>query len=314
MDVLSDVIAAMRIGRPHSARVEHHGPFGRRLPTTVPGAGFHVVLQGKCWLVPPHSAPIPLTAGDVAFLRHGTEVGIADHPSTPMPDTPLPAPASFPIRRNEQPAAIAGNAPGSVAVPTVMLCGAYLLDESRPHPLLQELPQILHLPASQGHRPELRSAIELLNSEVIEPREGADVIVRALLDMLLLYILRTWHDKQASHHKTTGWAAALRDPATASALQAIHADPARQWTVEELAAHAGLSRPALARRFTALLGQPPSSYLTWWRMTIAARLLRESEAPLATVANNVGYTSEFAFANAFKRAHGTAPGRYRRQL
>ncbi|MEU3786788.1 AraC family transcriptional regulator [Streptomyces sp900129855] len=313
MDVLSDVIAAMRIGRAHSARFEHHGPFAGRLPTTIPGAGFQVVLQGTCWLVPRHGAPIPLDSGDVAFLRHGSEVGIADHPSTPMADAPVPTLVGVSIRHSEPHAAVPGNATDTAAAPTVMLCGAYLLDESRPHPLLQELPELIHLPARQGHLPELRSAIELLNGELEHPREGADVIVRALLDMLLLYILRTWHDTQATHHRTTGWAAALRDPATASALQAIHADPSRQWTVEELAAHAGLSRPALARRFTTLLGQPPLSYLTWWRMTIAARLLRESDAPLATVANNVGYTSEFAFANAFKRAHGTAPGRYRKQ-
>lgn len=313
MDVLSDVIAAMRIGRPHSARIEHHGPFAGRLPTTIPGAGFHVALQGTCWLVPPDSAPIPLHPGDVAFLRHGSEIGIADHPSTPMADAPIPTLVGMSVRRNEQPAAIPRNSPSGAAAPTVMLCGAYFLDESRPHPLLQDLPEIIHLPARQGHRPELRSAIELLNGELEQPREGADAIVRALLDMLLLYILRTWQDAQGSHARTTGWTAALRDPATASALQAIHADPSRQWTVEELAAHAGLSRPALARRFTALLGQPPLNYLTWWRMTIAARLLRESDAPLLTVAKNVGYTSEFAFANAFKRAHGTAPGRYRRQ-
>ncbi|MFD5541630.1 AraC family transcriptional regulator [Streptomyces sp. NPDC127079] len=313
MDVLSDVIAAMRIGRPRSVRVEHHGPFAGRLPTTVPGAGFHVVLQGTCWLVPRHGAPVPLSTGDVAFLRHGSEVGIADHPSTPMAEAPVPALVATSISRNEPPAVIPGSSTEAAALPTVMLCGAYFLDESRPHPLLQELPEILHLPARLGHRPELRSAIELLNSELKQPREGTDVIVRALLDMLLLYILRTWHDAQAPRHRTTGWAAALRDPATASALQAIHADPSRQWTVEDLAAHVGLSRPALARRFTSLLGQPPLSYLTWWRMTIAARLLRESDAPLVTVANNVGYTSESAFAHAFKRAHGTAPGRYRRQ-
>ncbi|MFF4117677.1 AraC family transcriptional regulator [Streptomyces sp. NPDC001714] len=313
MDVLSDVIAAMHVGRPHSARVEHHGPFAGRLPTTVPGAGFHVVLQGTCWLLPRRGEPIPLDCGDVAFLRHGSEIGIADHPSTPMTEIPLPTLVGVSVRRGEPLAGVAGNSPDAPATPTVMLCGAYLLDESRPHPLLQELPELIHLPARLGHRPEMRSAIELLNGELEQPREGTDAVVRALLDMLLLYILRTWHDSQAGHHRTTGWAAALRDPATASALRAMHADPSRQWTVEELAAHAGLSRPALARRFTALLGEPPLSYLTWWRMTVAARLLRESDAPLLTVANNVGYTSEFAFANAFKRAHGTAPGRYRRR-
>jgi AraC-like DNA-binding protein len=137
--------------------------------------------------------------------------------------------------------------------------------------------------------------------------------VPALLDMLLLYILRAWLDERPHHGSATGWAAALGDPAVSAALQEIHNDPARPWTVEGLGARAGLSRAAFARRFTALVGRPPLAYLTWWRMTTAARLLRRSDAPLHVVAEQVGYSSEFAFANAFKREYGIAPGRYRRQ-
>jgi AraC-like DNA-binding protein len=92
----------------------------------------------------------------------------------------------------------------------------------------------------------------------------------------------------------------------------MHCDPARSWTVATLAVEAGQSRAPFARRFTALVGQPPLSYLTWWRMTIATRLLRESDAPLNAIAGRVGYASEFAFARAFRRHHGAAPGRYRR--
>jgi AraC-like DNA-binding protein len=83
--------------------------------------------------------------------------------------------------------------------------------------------------------------------------------------------------------------------------------------VAKLAAEAGLSRAAFARRFCALIGQPPLSYLTWWRMTTAARLLRTTQVPLRSISGQVGYASEFAFANAFKRAHGLAPGAYRRR-
>jgi AraC-like DNA-binding protein len=97
-------------------------------------------------------------------------------------------------------------------------------------------------------------------------------------------------------------------------LQAIHREPARPWTVATLAAEARLSRAPFARRFTTLIGQPPLTYLTWWRMTTAARLLRQNDAPLSAIAADVGYTSEFAFANAFKLRYGTAPGRYRRRV
>jgi AraC-like DNA-binding protein len=140
-----------------------------------------------------------------------------------------------------------------------------------------------------------------------------DAIVPALLDVLVLYILRAWFDEPAAHPPAAGWAAALRDPAVSAALSAIHRHPARPWTVAGLAARAGLSRAAFARRFAALVGQPPLAYLTWWRMTTAARLLRDSNAPLGAVAGRIGYTSEFAFAEAFKRAYGLAPGAYRRR-
>ncbi|MEW9533039.1 helix-turn-helix transcriptional regulator [Microbispora sp. NPDC049125] len=162
-------------------------------------------------------------------------------------------------------------------------------------------------------RPAHRRAVDLLGGELDHPRLGADTIVPALLDMLLLYILRAWFDEQTEHGTTTGWAAALGDPAISAALHALHRDPALPWTVETLGSQAGLSRAAFSRRFTTLIGQPPLTYLTWWRMTAAARLLRETDAPLAEVATRIGYTSEFAFATAFKREYGIAPGKYRRQ-
>jgi AraC-like DNA-binding protein len=195
----------------------------------------------------------------------------------------------------------------------VTLCGAYQLDPAQAHPLLTGLPEIVHLPARLGNRPELRAAVDLLGSELDQRRPGADAIVPALLDTLLLYILRAWFEEQSARGPAAGWAAALRDPPIAAALDSIHRDPAAPWTVERLGIQAGLSRAAFARRFTALVGQPPLTYLTWWRMTIAARMLRDSGAPLSTVAKQAGYGSEFAFAAAFKRQYRTAPGRYRRQ-
>jgi AraC-like DNA-binding protein len=146
----------------------------------------------------------------------------------------------------------------------------------------------------------------------VRRRADGDAIVPALLDVLLLYIIRAWHDEHAGRHGNTGWAGALRDPAVSAALRALHEEPARPWTVGTLGAEAGLSRAAFARRFTALVGQPPLAYLTWWRMTLAAKALREGDAPLAAVARRSGYTSEFAFAKAFKRQYGLAPGGYRR--
>ncbi|MFE5868169.1 AraC family transcriptional regulator [Streptomyces roseifaciens] len=303
MDVLSDAIAAMRTGRPHSSRSVKRGPWGVRFPASD-GAGFHVVLQGSAWLLPPGgAAPVRLGPGDVVFLAHGYGHGLADDPGTPLEEARLQADGSWPSLRDRGP--VHGD-------DTLMLCGAYRLNKARAHPLLTDLPPFIHLPARIGAHDRLRAAVDLLGAELADPQPGSDAVVPALLDTLLLYLLRTWWLTERPEGPS-GWAAALSDPAVTAALHAIHDDPARPWTVEELAARAALSRAAFARRFTALVGQPPLAYLTWWRMTTAGRLLREGDAPLRAVAERAGYTSEFAFAKAFKREYGVAPGRYRKQ-
>ncbi|GLY68849.1 AraC family transcriptional regulator [Amycolatopsis taiwanensis] len=299
VDVLSDAITAMRTGRPHAARVRRRMPFGRRF-SAVDGAGFHVVLRGTCWLFPPDGEPVALAPGEVVFLPRGCAHGLADGPRTPLAGAPT-APT--------EPEPADGEQPGD----TLMICGGYLLDRTRAHPLLDELPEVVHLPARAGRHPELRAALDLLDAELARVRPGADGMVPALLDVLLLHMLRAWFEERAADG-AAGWAAALHDPAVAAALAAIHGEPDRPWTVAELGARAGLSRAAFARRFTALVGRPPLDYLTWWRLTLAARLLRESETPLGGVARQVGYTSEFAFAHAFKRRYGQPPGRFRRSV
>ncbi|MFY1668391.1 cupin domain-containing protein [Plantactinospora sp. WMMB334] len=369
MDVLSDVIAVMRTGRPRSARLAWQAPWAQHFGPVPGAAGFQVILRGPCWLIRPETEPVPLGAGDVLFLPHGRGHTLADSPSTrptgpgcdptdprsraryaappavvspavdgavgrvtdraaafvdvpavdvPAVDVPAVDVPAVDVPAVDVPAvdvpAVDGGVPAAEAGAgvTVTLCGAYELDPAGTHPLLAALPDLIHLPAHLGRYPELRSTVDLLAAELASPRLGTDAIVPALLDTLLLYTLRAWYDRAPRSGDGPGWAAALRDPVTGAALRAIHRDPAHPWTVAALAAEAGLSRAPFARRFTALLGQPPLAYLTWWRMTTAARLLRESDTPLTTIAGRVGYTSEFAFGAAFKRRYGIAPGRYRR--
>jgi AraC-like DNA-binding protein len=301
MDVLSDAIRVMRTGRPHSAEIRKRVPWAVRAEP-FSGCGFHVVLEGTCWLVPPDGDAFALGPGDVVCMPHGCGHALVDNPSRPWAEAPsAPLSAVIPI---------ADDGEGTA---TVLLCGAYTLDRTRPHPLFQELPDVLHLPARTGHRSPLYAAVNLLADEVTAPDHGTEAVVSALLDMMLLYILRAWIAEQARAGTATGWAATLADPAIGAALRRIHAEPARQWTVETLGATAGLSRAAFSRRFTALVGTPPLAYLTWWRMTLAAQLLRDGDKPVAAIAQGTGYTSEFAFAKAFKREHGTAPGRYRQR-
>lgn len=303
--MLSDVIASMRMGVPRSARVEWPAPWGQRFPSAPGSAGFQVVLQGSCWAIPPEGDPIPVGTGDVLFFPHGHGYALADSPTSPIAESDCDPYADAGLFAS---ATVEGAGPV-----TVTLCGGYQLDSGRAHPLLRGLPEMIHLPARLGHYTELRAAVELLGKEIEEPRPGADMVVSALLDMLLLYILRAWFDVSLEHCGVDGWAAALADPAVSAALDGIHRDPAHPWTVESLGRRAGLSRAAFSRRFTQFVGQPPLTYLTWWRLGTAARMLRDSDAALSEIAAAVGYGSEFAFANAFKREYGMAPGRFRRR-
>jgi AraC-like DNA-binding protein len=294
----------MRTDRPTSVRTNGRAPWGLRMPPTA-GAGFHVVLHGRCWLIPRLSTgrePVRLAEGDVIFLRSGPEQVLTDEPGSPI------SPAN--VRRFHEDELIGSHDLGGDGELTSLLCGNYHLDRSRPHPLVSQLPELIHLRTGEGRHPQLTSAVELLRTELDGPRIGSSGIVPALIDSLLLYILRAWMDECPT--RTVGWATALKDPAIAPALAAMHADPANSWTVESLAARAGLSRAAFAKKFHTMVGEPPLTYLTHWRMTTAARLLRESDAPLASVAARTGYGSEFAFAKAFKREYGQAPGGYRR--
>jgi AraC-like DNA-binding protein len=300
MDIVGDAINSMRSGDPTSARCSLKAPWGMRF-SRIGGAGFHVIMQGAAWLLPPgDAAPIRLTVGDVVFVSHGRGHALVDDPATPQ----------FPMTetgQDDDPEIPQGD--GTL---TAMLCGSYYLNDVRPHPLIATLPEVIHLPARVSPDPSVRSIVELLGTEIDERRPGASAAVPALLDLLLLYIVRGWYQQQA-RQGGGGWAAALEDPAISAALTQIQQTPDTQWTVTSLAGHAGLSRATFAQRFTTLVGEPPLSYLTWWRMTKAGQLLARSDQPLATIARQVGYQSEFAFSKAFKREFAMSPSAYRQQ-
>ncbi|VVJ15813.1 Transcriptional regulator [Amycolatopsis camponoti] len=287
MDLLSDAIAAVRIGQPTSNRLRAGAEWCYGF-APYEGAGFHVLLRGSGWLIPSDGEPVALGAGDAVLVPHGSA-----HTLSSRPDA-------------------AGAVPFETAVPepdgrTEFLCGKYRLSRARRHPVLASLPEVVHIPARVGGSPELRSAIDLLGAEVTSSRPGSATVLTGLLDLLLVYLIRVW----LAGNPGEGWPQALRDPAIAAALAALHENPEAPWRIEDLAAKAGLSRATLARRFTALTGRSPMAYLTWWRLTTAAGLLQDTDLPLPSIASKVGYGSPFAFSHAFKREFGAAPGSYR---
>ncbi|MFD7643092.1 cupin domain-containing protein [Kitasatospora sp. NPDC059795] len=298
MDVVSDAISTVRIGRSSSNRVRVSGSWCARF-APYDGAGFHVVLSGGCRLFGADGTALTLAAGDAVLLPRGAGHVLADAEADPSR-----AQHAVPFEEftGELPKAQPGG-PGEAE----LLCGKYRLDHSRAHPLLAELPDVVHLPNRVGHHPELRSAIDLLGRELNGHRPGSGIAVPSLLDLLLVYMVRA----RLAEDSTGAWPAALADPVTAAAVRALHADPAAPWTNDRLAAEVGVSRATLARRFTTLIGRPPMAYLTWWRLALAAARLRDTPDPLAAIARRVGYGTPYALSHAFLREFGTTPGRYR---
>ncbi|OKJ16838.1 AraC family transcriptional regulator [Kitasatospora sp. CB01950] len=298
MDVVSDAISTVRIGRPSSNRVRVSGSWCARF-APYDGAGFHVVLSGGCRLFGADGIALTLAAGDAVLLPRGAGHVLADAEADPSR-----AQHAVPFEEfaGELPKVPPGS-PGEVE----LLCGKYRLDHSRAHPLLAELPDVVHLPNRVGHHPELRSAIDLLGRELNGHRPGSGIAVPSLLDLLLVYMVRA----RLAEDSAGAWPAALADPVTAAAVRALHADPAAPWTNDRLAAEVGVSRATLARRFTTLIGRPPMAYLTWWRLALAAARLRDTPDPLAAIARQVGYGTPYALSHAFLREFGTTPGRYR---
>ncbi|WP_460664442.1 AraC family transcriptional regulator [Kribbella swartbergensis] len=298
MDVLADVVAAMRTGPATSGRTDVRAPWGLRFNQAA-GATFHLVLQGSSWLLQPGGeAPIAIGPGDAVLLPRGLEHSLADHPDSPLVD--FDPSVEEPLH--------------GTGARSLLLCGTYRLDRERPHPMMSRLPDVVHVPAAPGRHRTLHTAIGILGEELDANRPGSAAVVPALVDALLVLILRAWLEDQSGCPTENGWSRTLTDAAVAQSLELIHSRPGAAWTVAELAANVGLSRAAFARRFTEAVGEPPLTYLSRWRMTTAARLLRDHDRPLATVAKEIGYTSEFAFAKAFKRDFGIAPGAYRKQL
>jgi AraC-like DNA-binding protein len=187
----------------------------------------------------------------------------------------------------------------------VLLTGTYMLESEISRRLLGALPPLLVVRDGDWDSP----LIALMADEIVKDDPGQEAVLDRLLDLLLIAVLRAWFARPEAD--APGWYRAHGDPVVGRALRLMHDDPARPWTVASLAAEAGVSRAALARRFNELVGEPPMSFLTGWRLTLAADLLREPGATVGSVAAQVGYGSSFALSTAFKRVRGISPQQHR---
>jgi len=302
MDLLSTVLQTHAVKGTILSDGRYRGAWGVRV--AQPGtAGFHLVLEGACVLVLDGSPPVTLLQGDVVVVPNGATHVLADdagtmpvdlvdiHRATSSPS--LPSPSSGPV--------------------THLACGAFHFQRGSPPALLSVLPSVIHLRAPDIADDDLlRTTLHLLSAELEGHRRGvagASVLVDRLVDVLFVAVIRKWMASSADG--CVGLLSGLRDDGLGRAMAAVHHDPARDWSVPELARLAGMSRATFARRFDELVGGTPAAFVLGVRLDVAARLLDAGAMSIAEVAAAVGYASEFSFSRAFKRATGEAPGHYR---
>ncbi|ADB32859.1 transcriptional regulator, AraC family [Kribbella flavida DSM 17836] len=290
MEPLDDLLRSVRadgavLGTPVLA-----APYALRF---VDGAALTLIapLRGEAWIVA-DGTPVVVRPGDTAVVRGPEPFVVTDDPD----------------RRGETVDVLCdGTVQGSStpydesAAGTVLLAGAAHVRQELPSRLLRDLPRAVVVPADHDCAP-LRDYLE---QRIAAGMHGRRVVLDRLIDWLLICALRDWFEQNS-----TPWYRAAGDATVGPVLQALHDAPAAPWTLASLAGVAGVSRTTLARRFTDLIGEPPLTYLTELRMTLATQLLAEPDATVARVARRVGYADAFSFSAAFKRERGVSPSTY----
>ena len=307
MDAFSDLIRGVRA---------HGSLFGSSTLTPpwnlhfVDGAPLTLctVLTGEGWIVPEGRPPEPLRARETIVVRGPATFAFVDEVGTRAEPvscgehcaTPDQGGTRYRLGWNDTGCAAGGGG-------TTLIVGAYPVRGEISRRLLDALPVVLRVDAGGTGDPVL----DHLAAEVAVDAPGQQVVLDRLLDWMLVCTLREGFDRPDG--RPPAWWAAQRDPVVGDALRLLHAEPAAPWTVAALAGRTGVSRATLAKRFTDLVGEPPLTYLTRWRMTLAADLLVEREtATVADIARTVGYANPFGFSAAFKRVRGANPSEFRR--
>jgi AraC-like DNA-binding protein len=316
-DPLTDVLASVRLTGAVFFAIEGAPPWVAEAPAAseiashvMPGMDhlieFHAVTRGQCLAGIVGEEPVRLEAGDVICFPHGDPHVLSSAPglrARPLDHSvigrALAARLPLPVKLGE----------GRSEVHVV--CGFLGCDTLPFNPLLAALPRMLRASGRDGSPGGwLCRFMEVAEAEAGHPRPGGEGVLARLSELMFVEVIR--RHLETLPPDRTGWLAGLRDEHVGKALAAVHARPGHPWTLEGLGHEAGLSRSALAERFSALVGDPPIQYLARWRMQVAAGLLATTHDGLAAIASRVGYASEAAFNRAFKKLVGVPPATWRR--
>lgn len=329
-DTLSDLLRSVRLRgalyfhvdctEPWVTEVPHSSEMAPAImPESEHMMDYHVVIHGSCWATVAGAAAVQLRQGDVIVLPHGDAHVLSSAPGMrAAPDIDFlyqSRPPQLPFMLHQGMERRAIDLPSdSQTVQTSLLCGFLGCDRRPFNPLLGTLPKMIHAPASDlaGDAEDwIAHFARLAASESERKRPGGEAVLERVSEMMFVDLLRRYLERLPEDQR--GWLAGLRDRYVGRVLGLMHEQPARAWTMEQVADRVGLSRSALHERFVHFIGLTPMQYLTNWRMQIASRLLTQSSATMASVALDTGYESEAAFSRAFKRAVGVPPSVWRRE-
>ena len=315
MDALSDVLRVVRLKGGVFLHAEFTAPwcissqftgedFGRLLEGARHLVLYHYVVEGHMWAQLPDREPVKVEAGEVLILPHNDRHLLGSHLDlSPVPSNQVvrvPPDGGLSVIRH-----------GGGGEKARVVCGFLGCDRMHGNPLACASPPVVRFDARKGSAAAwMRSSLEFAADEIAAHRAGSETVLAKLSELLFVEAVRRYVEELPDGQ--TGWLAGLRDPFVSRALSLLHARVAQQWTVEDLGHDIGLSRSALADRFTRLIGEPPMRYLAHWRLQLAAHHLRSSNLPLARIAAQVGYESEAAFNRAFKRSFGVPPATWRK--
>ncbi|WP_051812806.1 AraC family transcriptional regulator [Streptomyces sp. NRRL S-340] len=300
MDPLEDVLALLDTRGRISVSLAAGGNWAVRFAPPA-DVKFNAVRRGSCRLeVDGVPEPVLLAEGDCYLLTRERAFTLSSGPDV------APVAAKPVFARAENGVARTGSGDD------VLLLGSRFTFNSRARALLLDsLPPVIHIPAGTSQAETLHWALSAIDRELRNRALGATLVSEHLAVVMLVHVLRLHLAREP--HIRTGWLAGLGDPAVATALACVHRDPARPWTVSELARAASVSRSTLAERFKRYVGRAPQEYLTEWRIELAAKRLLQGGETVSAAARAVGYGSESALSAAFKRVTGMSPRDYRRQ-
>jgi AraC-like DNA-binding protein len=306
MDAVAGLLDGPRAREAFLLRSSMDPPWAMRIQDEAP-LTIAAMVHGEAWVIHDDADAVPLQRGDVAVMRGPDHYTVADDPSTPPGIVIHPGQRCTTLDGEELVDTMSlgvrtwGN---SLDGATVILTGSYQMEGEVSQRLLRTLPRLLVLADDEWDSP----IVPLLAEEIVKDDPGQEAVLDRLLDLLVIAVLRAWFARPEAD--TPDWYRAYGDPVVGRALRLLHHNPAHSWTVAELAHETGTSRAALARRFTELVGEPPMSFLTEWRIALAADLLLEPGATIGSVAAQVGYSTPFALSAAFKRVRGVSPRAY----